>query len=316
MKPFKIYVKDNNSERLDSYVTNIMDNKSRTYIKELIKEGYIKVNGKIVKPKYSVKPKDCITISFPKPKIIEIKPEDIKLDIIYEDENIAIINKPQNMVVHPAKDNYSGTLVNGLLYHIHPLSNYAGLMRPGIVHRLDKDTSGLLIIAKDNFSHERLTKDFKARKIKRKYYALVHGRVKIDENTIKKPIRRNEIDRRKMEVVEGNGKMAITHYRILKRYEDYTLLEIELETGRTHQIRVHMAYIGHPVVGDKTYSNRKNPFKLKGQLLHAKKIGFIHPLKNYFMEFTSNLPDYFQEILNFLNKTGGEIIENKSFNIR
>lgn len=307
MQPLKIHVKEDSGERLDIYVTNIISNESRTYIKELIKNGYIKVNGNIVKPKYKVKYKDHIIINFPKPEIIKIKPENMKLDIIYEDENLAIINKPQGMVVHPAKDNYSGTLVNGLLYHFEHLSNYAGLMRPGIVHRLDKDTSGLLIVAKDNFSHERLSKALKARKINRKYYALVHGDVKEDKKTIIKPIGRNPNDRRKMEVVREHGKIAITHYKVLRRYKNYTLLEIELETGRTHQIRVHMAYIGHPVVGDRSYSDIGDKFGLKGQLLHAREISFVHPLNNCLMKFTSNLPDYFQEIVNLLNERVGEI---------
>lgn len=307
MKPLKIYVKEDSGVRLDIYVTNIISNESRTYIKELIKNGYIKVNGNTVKPKYQVKPKDHIIINFPKPEIIEIKPENMKLDIIYEDENLAIINKPQGMVVHPAKDNNSGTLVNGLLYHFEHLSNYAGLMRPGIVHRLDKDTSGLLVVAKDNFSHERLSKALKERNINRKYYALVHGDVEVDKETIIKPIGRNPNDRRKMEVVRKYGKLAITHYKVLKRYKNYTLIEIELETGRTHQIRVHMAYIGNPVVGDRTYSNIRDKFGLKGQLLHSREIGFVHPLNNCFMKFTSNLPDYFQEIINLLNGRAGEI---------
>ncbi len=310
MKLLEIYVNEFKGERIDIYMSNKIKNESRTYIQNLIKNGYIRVNGNIVKPNYLVRLGDSITVSFPKPKIIQIKPEDISLNIVYEDENIAIVNKPQGMVVHPADGNYSGTLVNGLIYYFNNLSNYGGLMRPGIVHRLDKDTSGLLIIAKDNYSHERLTKELRVRNVKRKYYALVYGNIKLNKQTIKEPIGRDSTDRRRMTVVERNGKLAITHYRVLKRYDGYTLLEIELETGRTHQIRVHMGYIGHPVVGDMTYSKGENPFNLEGQLLHAREIGFIHPLKNYYMEFTSKVPDYFQRTLDSLKEIGGDLFEN------
>ncbi len=303
MESLKIQVEENESNiRLDVYVANRVKRESRTYIQKLIKNGYIKVNGKKVKSKYLVKTGDRIIINFPGPKVIEIKPEDIPLDIIYEDRNIAIVNKPQGMVVHPANGNFSGTLVNGLLYYFEHLSDCNGLMRPGIVHRLDKDTSGLLIIAKDNYSHEILAKEFKARNIKRKYYVLVHGNVKVDRDTINTLIGRHPVDRKRMSVVKKNGKEAITHFKVLERYDDYTLLEVELETGRTHQIRVHMAYINHPVVGDMTYSNRKNKFKIKGQLLHARELGFIHPVKNVYMEFVSDVPDYFENILIALRK--------------
>lgn len=304
MKPLEIYVDEGNGKRIDVYLASKIRNESRSYIQDLIKNGYIKVNGKNIKPKYSVKLKDLITISFPKPKIVQIKPEDIPLDIIYQDDNIAVINKPQGLIVHPSDKCYSNTLVNGLLYHFNHLSDYSGLMRPGIVHRLDKDTSGLLIIAKDNYSHERISKELKYRNVKRIYYALVYGRVKQKKSTIKEPIGRKSADRRKMAVVRKGGKLAITHYEVLERYNDYTLVKIELETGRTHQIRVHMDYIGHPIVGDVTYSNVKNPFKLKGQLLHAKELGFIHPLKKCYLKFTSDLPTYFQEVLKLLRENG------------
>ncbi|HLR33863.1 MAG TPA: RluA family pseudouridine synthase [Tissierellales bacterium] len=304
MKSIEIYVSEDSGKRIDVYLAKIMEDESRTYIKGLINNGYIKVNGKIVKPKYLVKLKDFITVNFPEPEIIQIKPEDISLDIVYEDDNIAIINKPQGLLVHPANGNYSETLVNGLFYYFNHLSNYGGIMRPGIVHRLDKDTSGLLIIAKDNYCHERLSKELKYRNVKRIYWALVYGNIEQDKSTIKNYLGRDSSDRRKMTVVEKGGKLAITHYEVLERYKDYTLLEIELETGRTHQIRVHMASIGHPIVGDMTYSNRENPFRLKGQLLHAKEIGFIHPIKNCYLEFTSDLPYYFQKVLKSIRGKG------------
>ncbi len=304
MKPIEIHVDENNGKRIDAYLAKIMKDESRTYIKDLINNGYIKVNGKTVKPKYLVKLKDFITVNFPEPEIIQIKPEDISLDIVYEDDNIAVINKPQGLLVHPANGNYSETLVNGLLYYFNHLSNYGGVMRPGIVHRLDKDTSGLLIIAKDNYCHERLSKKLKYRDIKRIYWALVYGDIEQDKSTIKNYLGRDSLDRRKMTVVEKGGKSAITHYKVLERYKDYTLVEIELETGRTHQIRVHMASIGHPVVGDMAYSNRENPFRLKGQLLHAKEISFIHPIKNCYLEFTSDLPYYFQKVLKSIREKG------------
>src|SRR5699024_7826495 len=304
MKSIEIYVSEDSGKRIDVYLAKIMEDESRTYIKGLINNGYIKVNGKIVKPKYLVKLKNFITVNFPEPEIIQIKPEDISLDIVYEDDNIAIINKPQGLLVHPANGNYSETLVNGLFYYFNHLSNYGGIMRPGIVHRLDKDTSGLLIIAKDNYCHERLSKELKYRNVKRIYWALVYGNIEQDKSTIKNYLGRDSSDRRKMTVVEKGGKFAITHYEVLERYKDYTLLEIELETGRTHQIRVHMASIGHPIVGDMTYSNRENPFRLKGQLLHAKEIGFIHPIKNCYLEFTSDLPYYFQKVLKSIRGKG------------
>lgn len=300
MQIIEIYVEEDDGERLDIYLTEKIRKKSRTFIQDLVKKGLVKVNNEVKKPKYLVQNGDHITVKIPESKKTEIKPEKISLDIIYEDENIAIVNKPQGMVVHPSKDNYSNTLVNSLLYYFKNLSDIAGSVRPGIVHRLDKDTSGLLIIAKDNYSHEKLSYQFKKRTVKRVYYALVHGNIDLDNQTIKTPFGRNSMDRTKMAVKQESNREAITYLKTLERYEDYTLVEVELETGRMHQIRVHMSYINHPVVGDVKYNNRKNEFGIKGQLLHAKKIGFVHPTKDIYMEFDSNLPEQFEKVLNIL----------------
>ncbi len=296
----EIYVSEEDNERIDAYLAKELNEISRSYIQKLIEKNLIKVNGKCVKSKYLVKEGDYILVELPEPKRLEIVPENIPLDIVYEDEDIAVINKPQGMVVHPAPGNYSGTLVNALLYHFDNLSTINGIIRPGIVHRIDKDTSGLLVIAKNDFTHRILSEELKKHNIVRIYIALVHGNIKEDKGTINEPIGRHPIDRKKMAVTAKNSKEAITHFEVLERFGDYTLVKAQLETGRTHQIRVHMAYINHPVVGDFVYSKYKNKFDLQGQLLHAKKLELIHPRTQEYMRFESNLPDYFVKVLDIL----------------
>jgi 23S rRNA pseudouridine1911/1915/1917 synthase len=301
MNTVEIYVNEDDDERLDAYLAEELDEVSRSYIQKLIKEKLVSVNEKYMKPSYLVKEGDLVKVNLPQPKKLEIIPEDIPIDIVYEDEDIVIVNKPQDMVVHPAPGNYRGTLVNALLYHIDNLSSINGIIRPGIVHRLDKDTSGILIVAKNDIAHRVLSEELKKRNVKRTYITLVHGIWSHDEGTINAPIGRHTNDRKKMTVTQKNSKEAITHYRVLDRYDNYTLLEVNLETGRTHQIRVHMAYINHPVVGDPVYSKGKNEFGLQKQMLHAYKLGFTHPTTKEYMEFRTDLPQYFKEILNSLD---------------
>ncbi len=287
--------------RIDKYIADNSDI-SRSFVARLCDEGNILINGKAAQKKQALNIGDVIEISLPEPKSIDAKPENIPLNIVYEDNDVIVINKPQGMVVHPAAGNESGTLVNALLYHCgDSLSAINGVVRPGIVHRIDKDTSGLLVIAKNNDSHIFLADQLKDRKALRKYYALVNGNIAQDELTIDKPIARHPKDRKKMAIVHG-GREAITHVRVLERFGQYTLVECVLETGRTHQIRVHMASMGHSIVGDKTYGIKKEKFNLEGQLLHAKTIGFIHPSTGEAMEFDSDIPDYFKKILTFLKK--------------
>ncbi|MBU5440361.1 RluA family pseudouridine synthase [Tissierella sp. MSJ-40] len=300
MNIVEIYVGEEDNERLDTYIADELDEISRTYIQKLIKENLVLVNGKTMKARYLVKEGDYIRVELPQPKKLEINAENIPIDIVYEDEDVVIVNKSQGMVVHPAPGNYNGTLVNALLYHIDSLSSINGIIRPGIVHRLDKDTSGLLIIAKNDVSHKILSEELKERKIKRVYIALAHGILKNDEGTINAPIGRHSVDRKKMTVTDKNSKEAITHYRVLKRFDNYTFVELSLETGRTHQIRVHLAYINHPIVGDPVYSKGKNEFNLNTQLLHAKKLGFIHPTKKEYMEFQADPPENFKKVMNIL----------------
>jgi len=303
MEIVEIYVDEDDNERLDAYLAKELNEVSRSYVQKLIKENLVYVNDKNMKSSYLVKEGDFINVKLPKPKKLEIIPENIPIDIVYEDEDIVIINKSQDMVVHPAPGNYNGTLVNALLFHIKNLSSINGIIRPGIVHRLDKDTSGLLIIAKNDRVHRILSENLKERNIKRVYMALIHGVLSIDEGTINAPIGRHGNDRKKMTVTSKNSKEAITHYRVLERYNKYTLIEVKLETGRTHQIRVHMSHINHPVVDDPVYSKAKNEFHLNKQMLHAYKLGFYHPTTGEYMEFKTDLPKYFRNIL--------DILENK-----
>lgn len=301
-KKFFIVDEINENKRLDLFLKNNLEDKSRSYIQNLIEEEKVKVNGKIKKSNYKLKGKDEVTIEIPDAIPLEVTPEDIPLDIIYEDNDVIVVNKPQDMVVHPAPGNYNGTLVNALLYHCKDLSGINGILRPGIVHRIDKDTSGILVIAKNDNSHNKLAAQLKDHSMNRTYYALVEGRVKEEEGTVDAPIGRHPVDRIKMAIVK-DGREAITHYKVIERFNHYTLVKCNLETGRTHQIRVHMASLGHPLVGDEVYGFKKQKFKLKGQVLHAKTLGFIHPSTNEYIEFNSKLPQYFEELLNILRKS-------------
>jgi len=292
------YIVDESSvgTRLDVFISNNFENKSRSYVQGIIEDGAAIVNGKCRKSNYKLKLSETIILSIPDPIEINVMAEDIPLDVIYEDSDVIVINKPQDMVVHPAPGNYSGTLVNALLYHCKDLSGINGILRPGIVHRIDKDTSGALVVAKNDNAHNSLAMQLKDHSMTRSYLALVEGIIKQDEGSIDQPIGRHTNDRIKMAVVI-NGKKAITHYKVIERFENYTLVECNLETGRTHQIRVHMAKIGHPLVGDLVYGFKKQRFNLKGQALHAKRLGFIHPSTNEYMEFVSPLPDYFEKLI-------------------
>lgn len=297
MKIVNIEVMEGETGRIDSYIAEKIDDLSRTQIKNLINEKMILVNERKVKSSYMIKEKDLININIPEEKEPKILAEDLNLDIIYEDDDLCIVNKPQDMVIHPATGNYSKTLVNGLLYQVDSLSDLNGEIRPGIVHRLDKDTSGLLVVAKNNKSHKSLARQFKDRSVKRKYIALVYGVVSKDKGLIDGPIGRDPVNRKRMAVVEKNSKEARTYYRVLERFNNYSLVELQLETGRTHQIRVHMEHINHPIVGDDVYTRRKNPFKVDKQILHAKKLGFNHPSTGDYMEFETDLPEYLQKII-------------------
>lgn len=286
--------------RIDKFLSEKIEGKSRAFIQGLITDEKIKVNDVLVKSNYKLRMNDEIEVIMPEPVNLNIEAENISLEIIYEDEDVAVINKPQGMVVHPAPGNYSGTLVNGLLYHCKDLSGINGVIRPGIVHRIDKDTSGVLVIAKNDEAHNCLAAQFKEHSIKREYYALVEGKFTKEEGSIDKPLGRHKKDRLKIAIVE-DGKRAVTHYKVLEQYNNGTsLVKCVLETGRTHQIRVHMASIGHPLVGDEVYGLKRQRYKLNGQVLHAKCLGFIHPNSNQYVEFNSELPDYFIELLNKL----------------
>lgn len=289
------------TERLDVYLTDILDDWTRSQIKKQIDNKGAFINGKQAKAGNTIKNGDSITICFNKEVGLEdVLPENIPLDIVYEDSSIAVINKPQGMVVHPAPGNYSHTLVNALLYHLKNISNEEST-RPGIVHRIDKDTSGLLVVAKNNNAHNVLAGQFADHSSKRTYIALLEGRLKEDKGTIKTYLNRDKSDRKKYAVSE-DGKIAITHYKVLEWYDSYTLCEFSLETGRTHQIRVHSKYMGHPIVGDKTYGFAKQKFKLEGQLLHAFKLELTHPDTKDRMEFNAPLPQYFEKVLSKLKK--------------
>ncbi|CUO58907.1 RluA family pseudouridine synthase [Clostridium sp. NSJ-49] len=288
---------ENTGERIDKYLSTVIEGKTRSFIQGLIEEKAVTVNGKIIKSNYKVKINDEVVVILPEPIELDVKAENIKLDIVYEDSDVIVVNKPKNMVVHPAPGNYSGTLVNGLLYHCKDLSGINGVIRPGIVHRIDKDTTGILVVAKNDEAHNSLAKQFKDHSIKREYYALVEGRFSKESGTIDKPLGRNKKDRLKMDIVE-DGRRAVTHYEVLEQYDKgVSLIKCTLETGRTHQIRVHMASIGHPLVGDQTYGFKKQKFKIEGQALHAKTLGFIHPSTGEYIEFTSDLPEYFEELI-------------------
>ena len=286
--------------RLDKVSSEIFSDYSRSQIKQLLDGGNITVNGKTEKAKYKVKSGGVIRLEEPETKTLELRPENIPLDIVYEDDDVIVINKPQGMVVHPAPGHDEHTLVNALLYHC-PLSTINGTFRPGIVHRIDKDTSGLLMVAKNDKAHRSLAKQLKDKTNIREYVALVHGRIAEDEGTINAPIGRSLKDRKKQAVVK-DGRNAVTHFEVLKRYRDYTFVKCILETGKTHQIRVHMKYIGHPLVGDPLYGPKKT-IKGNGQFLHAGKLGFVHPTTEKLLIFEAPLPKIFQECLEKLDKT-------------
>ena len=291
-----IVVKEGNI-RLDVYISQNFQELSRTMIQKLNESGDVQVNGVKKKLSYKVQVGDNITIHIPEVKETNLKPQEIPIEVIYEDDDIIVVNKPKGLVVHPANGNPDGTLVNAIMAICkESLSGIGGELRPGIVHRLDKDTSGLLIVAKNDKAHIAMSEQIKDRKVKKIYIALVRGVIGEDEATIDMPIGRSTKDRKKMAVTK-NGKQAITHFRVLKRYPKYTLLEIKIDTGRTHQIRVHMAEVGHPVIGDTVYSNGKNSFGVEGQMLHAKSLEFAHPITGKTMYLIAELPQYFKEIL-------------------
>lgn len=282
--------------RLDKYLAAQDETLSRSRIQALVDEGQICVNGNVQKANYKVKTNDTIELKMEDDRELEVEAEDIPLDIRYEDEDVIVINKPKGMVVHPANGNQNGTLVNALLYHCKDLSGINGVLRPGIVHRIDKDTTGLLIVAKNDMAHASLSKQLQSKSVNRLYYALVHGVIPHDFGTIDAPIGRDVNDRQKMAVTASNSKDARTHFKVVERFKEYTLVECRLETGRTHQIRVHMQYIGYPVVGDEKYSYRKT-MKTGGQLLHAHQLTFIHPRTNETITIEAPLPALFEEIL-------------------
>lgn len=287
-------------ERIDKYINEQLPDLSRSYIQQLIKQGNIQVNEKACKQNYKCKPDDKIVISYEEAKELEVVAEDIPLDIVYEDASIVIVNKPKNMVVHPAAGHESGTLVNALLYHCKDsLSSINGVIRPGIVHRIDRNTTGLLVICKNDMAHKSLAVQLKEHSITRKYHAICHGSFQEISGTVNAPIGRHPVDRKKMAINYKNGRAAVTHYKVLKKLKkDYSYIECTLETGRTHQIRVHMASIGHPLLGDDVYGPKNPKIKgLQGQTLHAKTLGFIHPDTKEYVEFDSELPDYFKELL-------------------
>lgn len=289
--------------RVDKFLSEQYPDRTRSNLQKLIDENYVTVNGKPIAKNYKLRERDDLSIDFPEPVELSIQPEKIPLDIVYEDADLLVVNKPKGMVVHPAAGNYEGTLVNALLYHCgSSLSGINGVIRPGIVHRIDKNTSGLLMVAKNDLAHQGLAEQIKNHTFLREYEAVVYGKVKEDTGTVNAPIGRSKIDRKKMCVTSENSKEAITHYEVIKRYREFTHMKFRLETGRTHQIRVHMAYLGHPIAGDDVYGPKKVITKLSGQCLHAKKLGFIHPITKNWMEFDSSLPDYFVDFLNVMKE--------------
>lgn len=294
---------DYEEERIDKYMSILIDSLSRSFIQKMMKEEKVLVNGKPVKANYRLKTEDEICFELPEAVEPDIEPENIPLDILYEDADVLVVNKPKGMVVHPAAGHYSGTLVNALMYHCKgSLSGINGCLRPGIVHRIDMDTTGSLIVCKNDIAHASIAAQLKEHSIVRRYRAIVWGVIKDEEGCVDVPIGRHPSDRKKMAAGVRNGKEAVTHYRVLERFRSYTYIECRLETGRTHQIRVHMDSIGHPILGDPVYGNRKCPFQLQGQTLHAMTLGFIHPVTGEYVETTAPLPGYFQHLLDTLPK--------------
>ena len=300
MKKLKV-IEEEKGKRLDTFISNKIEDISRTIVQKLIDEGNILVNGTKQKASYKVELEDIIDVSIPEAKETKLKPQDISVPVIYEDNDIIVVNKPKGMVVHPANGNPDGTLVNAILNMCKDsLSGIGGKLRPGIVHRLDKDTSGLIIVAKNDKAHINISEQIKNRTVTKKYIALVRGVLPDNEATIDMPIARSKKDRKKM-AVDKDGKEAVTHFKVIKRYSKYTLIEVKIDTGRTHQIRVHMAHIGYPVVGDMVYSNGKNEFGVEGQMLHAKSLDFTHPITGKKIHLEAPLPEYFEEVLKKLN---------------
>lgn len=301
---FEYYVTDEyDGYRIDKLISELIDSFSRTYIKKIIDDKKVSCNDKIVKASFVVSENDHIKMEIPPVEVPEILPQDIPLDILYEDSDVLVVNKPKDMVVHPAAGHYKDTLVNAVMYHCKDnLSGINGVLRPGIVHRIDKDTTGSVIICKNDNAHQKIAEQLKEHSINRVYHAICYGIIKEDEGTISTLIGRSPNDRKKMAVVHSGGKEAVTHFRVLKRFEEdsFTYIECKLETGRTHQIRVHMAHIGHPLLGDEVYSSRKSKFKTNGQCLHAKILGFVHPTTNEYIETNAPLPEYFSHLLDVL----------------
>ena len=295
---------DSGGTRLDAYISSQIDELSRNYAQQIIESGCVSVNGKEeLSKKAKVKSGDSIEIDYPEPETLNVEPQDIPIEIVYEDDDVIVVEKPRGMVVHPSPGNFDGTLVNALMYHCgDTLSSINGTIRPGIVHRIDKDTSGLLMIAKNNIAHESLAAQLKEHSCTREYTALVYDNIREDELTVDRPIGRDEKNRLRRAVFGSNPKEAVTHIRVVKRYGKYTLIKARLETGRTHQIRVHMSYIKHPLVGDELYGPKKQTLPVKGQMLHAGVLGFLHPTTGEYMEFRSELPEYFTEILDRLDR--------------
>ncbi len=303
MKQSYLVPEEFQGERIDKYLSEACCGLTRSYLQKLLKSQLVEVDGKAVKNSYRVSAGETVELEVPEAVEPEIEAESIPLDILYEDKDIILINKPKGMVVHPAAGHYSQTLVNGLMYHCRgELSGINGVMRPGIVHRIDMDTTGVLIVCKNDFAHNSIAEQLKVHSITRKYYAIVHGVIGEDEGTVDAPIGRHPVDRKKMSINYKNGKHAVTHYRVLERFKQFTYVECQLETGRTHQIRVHMASLNHPLLGDSVYGPSKCPFKLQGQTLHAGVLGIIHPRTGEYMEFSAPLPEYFENLLEKLRK--------------
>ncbi len=289
------------NKRIDHYLNEELEDISRSALQKLIEKGNITVNGKSVNKNYKLRQGDIIEVEMPEPEGINIEAEKISLDILYEDDDLIVVNKPQNMVVHPAPGHYSGTLVNALMYHCGSnLSGINGVLRPGIVHRIDKDTSGILVIAKSDIAHKGLSEQLAKHSMTRIYNAIVYNGFDEDEGTVNTLIGRSQNDRKKMAVLKSGGRNAVTHYKVIERMGKFTLVELRLETGRTHQIRVHMAYIGHPLLGDPVYGPKKQVFNLQGQVLHARVLGFVHPRTGEYMEFKTELPEYFKKLIDVI----------------
>ncbi|MGG0178980.1 RluA family pseudouridine synthase [Gottfriedia acidiceleris] len=292
---------DQHLERIDTFIATQNDEWSRSQVQTWLKDDFVLVNGEKIKRNYKVKQGDEISVSVPDPKPLEVIAENIPLDVYYEDADVIVVNKPRGMVVHPALGHETGTLVNALMYHCKDLSGINGILRPGIVHRIDKDTSGLLMVAKNDVAHEKLAEQLRQKTTVRKYIAIVHGVIPHEEGTIDAPIGRDKSDRQSMTVTEDNSKEAVTHFRVLERFDEFTLVECQLETGRTHQIRVHMKYIGYPLAGDPKYGPRKT-LDIDGQALHAAVLGFNHPRTNEYIEFSAPVPEVLENIIEQLRR--------------